>query len=815
MSTKIGHFEILSELSKSATGVVYKANDPQTSQTVALKAINLSVFGDRAPELQKALLEEAGSTKALSHPNLTTVYGAGEIDGQFCAAMEYIQGNSIATMLARKEGFSIWDMLDIGRQVCSGLDHAQSHNIFHYSLEPAKIMCGWDGTVRILSYGVSSVGKFADQIPGVPLTLHYMSPEQVRGEKIDARSNLFSLGALLYEMVTDHKAFEGEDAESVRRSILEGAPVPPKSLNAKAHPALNDLILKALAKDPAARYQCGRELLDDLEKCKESKPQAAAKQPAAPATSVVIPDAVKAATQAKFTGATTPAAAARPASAVAKPASVASVAAGAAAVAKASPAVSTPRIQAASAAGTARVNPAAPAAPRPSASMSTATLKPPAAPPVEAPKIAVDPMMAGNAPGGSGGGGGISFSEMTELPPLKEDYTPAFSPSPASTPEPQPALGSSPTMYHDEAPEKPKVQPREVAEKAIKEIKSVPPRLIVYSIAAAAIVILVIAVALVMHVNTLNNDGDTPRPAAEAAPATAPARPAPQPALTQPAPSVAMETAPAAPVEEVQPQPTHIAAAARGRNGKKKLAAPAAAIVAPGQMAIDSTPQGAQIQVDGKGDPTWITPLTLSGLAAGQHSVTVSKAGYSADNRTVQVASGSKLFVVTHLALLTATLAVSSTPAGANIYIDGRDTGKLTPAQVPVDKGQHVVLVRKSGYIDETTNAQFNLGQTTNFSPALRSLGNVDDIKTVGKMKKMFGGKEAQGMGQVSIKTQPRGAQVAVNQHMLDKNSPVDFMLDPGNYIVDITLTGYAPIHKIITVDKGGKAVVDEVLQHE
>jgi hypothetical protein len=232
-------------------------------------------------------------------------------------------------------------------------------------------------------------------------------------------------------------------------------------------------------------------------------------------------------------------------------------------------------------------------------------------------------------------------------------------------------------------------------------------------------------------------------------------------------------------------------------------------------MAIDSTPQGAQVQLDGKTDPSWVTPFTLSGLNPGQHSVTVSKPGYSTDTRTVDVASGSKSFVVTHLVQLMATLSVTSTPVGANVYVDGRDTGKLTPAQVSVDKGQHVVLVRKAGFIDETTSAQFVLAQTVSFSPTLRSLGNVDDIKTVGKMKKLFGGKEAQGMGTVSVKTQPKGAQVAVNQHMLDKGSPVDFVLDPGNYVVDITLTGYAPIHKVITVDKGGKAVIDEVLQHE
>jgi len=175
MPTKIGHFEILSELAKSATGAVYKATDPQTSQIVALKAIQLSAFGERSAELKQCLLEEAETTKVLSHSNLSPVFGAGEIDGQFCAAMEYIQGNSIATMLANKEGFSIWDLLDIGRQVSGGLDHAHSHGLFHFSLEPAKIMCGWDSTIRVLGYGVSSVGKFTSQIPGVSTILQKVS----------------------------------------------------------------------------------------------------------------------------------------------------------------------------------------------------------------------------------------------------------------------------------------------------------------------------------------------------------------------------------------------------------------------------------------------------------------------------------------------------------------------------------------------------------------------------------------------------------------------------------------------------------------
>jgi len=847
MSTKIGHFEILSELSKSATGTVYKANDPQTSQTVALKAIQLAAFGEQSSELEKCLLAEAETTKVLSHSNLAPVYGAGEMEGQFCAAMEYIQGNSVATMLARKEGFSIWDLLDIGRQVCSGFDHAHSHKVFHYSLEPAKIMCGWDGTVRILGYGVSSVGKFTAQMPGIPSILHYMSPEQVRGENIDARSNLFSLGAMFYEMVTDRKAFDREDSESLRQSILESMPVPPMHVNPKLHPLLSDLIMKALAKDPGERYQSGRELLEDLEQCKESKPQAAKKTTApTPAAAVAAP--VTAVAQPKLASApplpaakpvekkvsvppvARPPQAAKPAMAktpattpaIAQPASIPARKAAAAAAGwgggEAASSTSAPKLEASSQFITSCVKATIEAAAQPpSASMSSAALDEPVveAPKAEPPRIAVDPMMA---EGGPARASSTSFSEMTELPPLKEVYVAPPPPPPVSQQLAAAKLGLKPALTRAREEEKPNIQPREVAEKAIKEIKNVPPRLMIYSIGGAVALILIIVVGLFLHIHNLNSDDDSGHSTA----AGSAAQPAvnPPPAQTQAAQPQAAQTGAAtqaqpAPVAESEPEPPHAVAAARGKNAKKKPVAPVAPVAVPGQMAIDSTPQGAQVQIDGKTDPSWVTPFTLSGVVAGPHSVTVSKPGYSTDTRTVDVTSGSKSFVVTHLAQLMATLSVTSSPAGGNVYVDGKDTGKTTPAQVSLDKGQHVVLVRKSGFIDETTNAQFTLGQTVSFSPTLRPLGNVDDIKTVGKMKKIFGGGAAQGMGTVSIKTQPKGAQVAVNQHMLDKNSPVDFMLDPGNYVVDITLSGYAPIHKVITVDKAGKAVIDETMQRQ
>jgi len=253
MSNKIGRFEILSEIHHSDNSVVYKATDPESGQTVALKTIQLAPLGEQAATLVQTLLAESEASKSLNSHNLVVLYGAGEMDGRFCASLEYVQGNSVATMLARKEGFSIWDLQDIARQSCQGLDHAHAKNIFHYTLEPAKVMVSWDGTVKILGFGISAMGAFAAQASGKPpQTLHYMSPEQLRGDPLDARSSFFSLGAILYEMVTERKAFDGQDADEVRQAILEGTPVALSHVKGKVHPVLSEVIMKALAKAPGS-----------------------------------------------------------------------------------------------------------------------------------------------------------------------------------------------------------------------------------------------------------------------------------------------------------------------------------------------------------------------------------------------------------------------------------------------------------------------------------------------------------------------------------------------------------------------------------
>jgi len=359
-----------------------------------------------------------------------------------------------------------------------------------------------------------------------------------------------------------------------------------------------------------------------------------------------------------------------------------------------------------------------------------------------------------------------------------------------------------------------------VAEKAIKEIKGVPPKLLLYSVAGAVALILVIGTWVVWHAHSQNTDEDggpvsapvatTPAPAQPTPVAQAPQPPAPEPAHAAPQ----QEARPEEPVVEQRSSRRNAPVAAKSRNAKNKKGTGPAPNAIPGQLVIDSTPEGAQIQVDGRGDPNWVTPYTIAGMAPGSHTVVISKSGFGQETRTAEVTSANKTSVSAHLTPLSAIMAVTSDPPGAAIYVDSKDTLKVTPSQITLEKGMHTILVRKLGYLDETTSATAQPGQTVHFASTLRALGNADEIKTVGKFKKLFGGKGDQaGMGKVSIKTTPKGAQIAVNRRMLEKGSPVEFLLNPGAYIVDISLTGYKPIQKVITVGPSGGVAIDETLE--
>ena len=808
MANKIGRFEILSEITHSEIGAVYKAADPESGQTIALKTIQLNMLAEQADTLMQYILQEAAGTSPLSSHNIAQLIGVEQIDTQCCAAMEYVQGNSIATMLARKEGFSIWDLQDIVRQTCQGLDHAHSHNVVHYSLEPAKIMVTWDGTVKVLSFGVSCMGAFTCQASGkAPEVLHYVSPEQLRGDPVDGRSNIFSLGAILYEMATETKAFPGDDADQVRQAIVETMPPAPIEVNRKIHPVLSEVIMKALSKAAEDRFQSGQELVNELERCKESAAKAVAKKPAQPAPGLNAAAQRAAAPAAEelqvrhrqgaafFCGLRARRSQPRQRLRRLRQKQPPRLRDGKAqAPLPQSSRRSRPRPRQRKRAGRALSRNAP--APRPRRlSLHPGHLRFRLIRPWRK-----KPKRAARGP---------SFSEMTELPPLKEVYiAPPPPPEPAET-APEPAVSSLRAQ-----PEKPKVQPREVARKAVKEIKKTPPKLFLYSIAGAiAVIVLVVGfIAFRIHSENSEDEGSAAAPAATAPVAAAkPAWNPAQPPVTAAAPAQPEQVTVGqeAPVVSVVPK--------YGKNKKKAKAQPvASATVIPGQLNINSTPEGAEVRIDGRSDPSWVTPFNLAGLSPGQHSVTVARAGYAPESRNIDVASGSKLFLVIQLAQITAAVAVSSQPAGAQIFIDGKDTGRVTPAQLSVDKpGAHTFLVRKQGFLEQTSSANLQAGQVFHFAPTLKALGSTDEIKIGGRFKKLFGGGDTAGMGAVNVKTQPKGAQVAVNNRIVDKPSPVDFYLNPGTYVIDITMSGFKPLHRVIDVEKGGKVAIDESLERQ
>jgi len=817
MSTKIGRFEIVSELAKSFSGAVYKANDPGAGRTVALKTIRLELLADFSQVLEQLIVQEAESTKALNSQNIAQLYGAGEIDQQFCAAMEYVEGNSLATMITRQEGFSIWDLLDISRQVCLALDHANSHGVLHRSLEPGKIMMQWDGTVKVLGYGVSTMVS-AMQRPGspVPPLCQYMSPEQISGENIDIRSNIFSWGAILYEMVTDRKPFDAEDVPAVRQRILEDTPEPPATINPRMNLAVSRVIMRALSKNPDERYASGQDLVNDLDASKQTTQATAAKQASEPSRGQVAPERVRATgsetrkppSPTSVHTPTEPDQSAASSEQIGKRGSKASSppvlnAAGdevgekpkkAAAAAANS---STSRVSALETKAATSGQSAEPTGiEHPGARMSASV----AEPEVE-PSFKIDPMMADPDAVGSKR---ANFSELDEMPPLKEAFVPPAHSVPEKAPD-EPVTPQASPVKKGAQPQKAKVITRESALKAVSEIKGVPPKLFIYALSGAVAIILLVLAGLALHIHSQGGDEDnaTARPGAQA-PVQQEATSASDPALPQAAPEATPDEGP-----EVTVKPRYRAAA----KPRKTAVAAAKPMIVPGELAISSTPEGAQIQIDGRGDPNWVTPYTMVGVNPGTHSVTVSKPGFTAETRNLDVTAGNKSFLMVHLAQVGATALLASDPQGASVYIDGRDTGRLTPTQMLADKGTHTFLLRKQGYLDETTTVELTPGQSFRFSPSLKAMGITEDIKTVGKFNKLFGGADTSGMGKVQIKTQPKGAQVTVNRRMVDKPTPVNFALNPGHYILEITLSGYKPVQKIINVEKGSKLEFNETLE--
>ncbi len=293
--SKAGRYELLEELGRGAMGVVYRAQDPMIGRTVAVKTMRLSEQGTglTREELISRFQTEAHAAGRLTHPNIVVVYDAGEEEGLFYITMELVEGRSLQALLDEKQSFPLPRVLRLMEQICSGLEFAHQRNVVHRDIKPANLMLTPNDTVKITDFGTAKIMQFGTaQTAHVMGTPSYMSPEQVKGKSVDGRSDLFSLGVILYELVTGEKPFPGQNVTTVIYKIINEEPIPPRELDSSVHPGLSYVITRALAKDPAARYQNPRELMDALRRYRdiETSPEATVALPR-PVAAPIAPDA--------------------------------------------------------------------------------------------------------------------------------------------------------------------------------------------------------------------------------------------------------------------------------------------------------------------------------------------------------------------------------------------------------------------------------------------------------------------------------------------------------------------------------------------
>ena len=268
--TKAGRYEVVSELGRGSMGVVYEGFDPVIGRRIAIKTmLTEGLSSQEFREFKARFQREAQAAGVLSHPNIVNVFDYGEDSGTLYLVMEYLEGKSLEKLVEEQGMLPIETIIPMYDQVCSALDHAHQHSIVHRDIKPANIMILDNGLVKVTDFGIAKVMSMgmtqAGQVLGTP---NYMSPEQVKGRQVDGRSDIFSLGIILYDLVTGEMPFGGENITTVIYKIINENPIPPRDLDATIHPGLSYVICKGLAKSPDERYQTCRELADDLKNFK-------------------------------------------------------------------------------------------------------------------------------------------------------------------------------------------------------------------------------------------------------------------------------------------------------------------------------------------------------------------------------------------------------------------------------------------------------------------------------------------------------------------------------------------------------------------
>jgi serine/threonine protein kinase/tetratricopeptide (TPR) repeat protein len=260
---RLGKYEIVHKIGQGAMGEVYKAHDPILNRDVAIKTMSAAIGAD--DELRKRFHREAQSAARLNHPNIITVYDFGEEQGKIYMAMELLEGNDLKDLIGRHTPHSLDQKLGLMEQIAEGLAFAHAKDVVHRDLKPANIHIQPNGQIKIMDFGLAKLASSdmtrAGMIMGTP---NYMSPEQVRGEKADSRSDVFSLGAVFYELLANRKPFEADSLHAVLFQVMQNEPEALLNLVPDVPPLLAQVVEKAMAKDSALRFRDAGELRDAL-----------------------------------------------------------------------------------------------------------------------------------------------------------------------------------------------------------------------------------------------------------------------------------------------------------------------------------------------------------------------------------------------------------------------------------------------------------------------------------------------------------------------------------------------------------------------
>jgi serine/threonine protein kinase len=284
-SERFGRYEILGELGRGAMGVVYKARDPKINRVVAVKTVCLTGQPpEEELEYRERFFREAEAAGRLSHPGIVTIYDVGEEPETRSPyiVMEFVRGPSLEKLLSgENRQLPLETALQLTLELAEALDCAHGQGVVHRDLKPANILVTEDGHAKIADFGIAKLNLANLTLAGRALgTPAYMSPEQLNGEQVDGRSDLFSLGVILYTILTGYRPFQGNSAVTVSFKVVNRQPVPATVLDTELPQGLDYIIGRAMAKDPAQRYQRGMEMVLDIQELREGRePWSKTKQP--------------------------------------------------------------------------------------------------------------------------------------------------------------------------------------------------------------------------------------------------------------------------------------------------------------------------------------------------------------------------------------------------------------------------------------------------------------------------------------------------------------------------------------------------------